>query len=198
MKPVPLHCSPTACLIRCASGLSIWTIASKLRRLTSIGFVFSVAAPRRPAQVRHPKRSHRQRQTPQPPKQRAQQLGVVRTFAERLRYLVKQQPAACDDDVKSDKGKQGFGVEVQWCRLLFGGQPPLFCARLITSRASSAARAVAVICSARCPSTMASNSASLTASTGSRLRAVVSATFIHELVPGPCRIWRISSSLGIF
>ena len=95
----------------------------------------------------------------------AHQLGVVVVcaLAKRLRYLVKHLATGRDVDVKSEKGQQGFGVEVHGCSLFFcpGGQQPLFCARLITSRASSAARAVAVFWSARWPSTVANNSASL-------------------------------------
>jgi hypothetical protein len=47
-------------------------------------------------------------------KHRAHQLAVVVVcaLAKRLHYLVKQQTAARDDDVKSEKGQQGFGVEV--------------------------------------------------------------------------------------
>jgi hypothetical protein len=40
-------------------------------------------------------------------------------LAKRLRYLVEQQASDCDDDMKSEKGQQGFGVEVH--------RYPLFC-----------------------------------------------------------------------
>jgi hypothetical protein len=78
--------------------------------------------------IPHPQRAHRQRQTPRRPKHRAYQLGVVvvRALAKRLRFLVKHQPAARDDDVKSEKGQQGIGVEVHRC--------PLFCFPLEVSR----------------------------------------------------------------
>ena len=59
---------------------------------------------------------------PHRPKHRAHQLGVVvvRAMAKRLRYRVKHQPAARDDDVKSDEGQQGFGVEVHgWSLFCF-------------------------------------------------------------------------------
>jgi hypothetical protein len=69
---------------------------------------------RRPPQVRHPQRAHRQRQAPHSPKHRAHQLNVIRVRAltKHLRYLIKPQTAARDDDVKSNEGQQGFGVEV--------------------------------------------------------------------------------------
>jgi len=75
--------------------------------------------PSRPAQVRHAQRAHRHRQTPHRPKHRAHQLGVVGVcaLAKCTRYLVKHQPAARDDDVESEKGQQGFGVEVHGCSL---------------------------------------------------------------------------------
>ncbi len=115
-----------------------------------------------------------------------------------LQYPVKHQTAARDDDVKSNEGQQGFGVEVYGCPLLCfcpSGQPPLLCACLITSWTSSAACAVAVIWSARCSSIMASSSASLQVSIGSRSSADVIASFSQWLVPGPLRICLPAASI---
>ena len=52
------------------------------------------------------------------------------------------------------------------------------------------------IASARCPRTIANNSASFAASTGSRSSADTSALFNQWLSPGRLRICRIPSSLG--